>query len=98
MKLPSHLMKLLHFMTLPSQQFYLCGILFNVHDTLMKHVLRLALEALKCTLIFGIHKRNSKQNGLRVASTENKSRISKKLNQTKLELKWSYNSKLKVTI
>jgi len=31
-------------MNLPSQQFYLCGTLFNVHDTLMKHALRLALE------------------------------------------------------
>jgi len=28
-------------MTLPSQQFYLRGTLFNVHNTLMKHVLRL---------------------------------------------------------
>jgi hypothetical protein len=26
-------------MTLPSQQFCLCDILFNVHDTLMKHVI-----------------------------------------------------------
>jgi len=32
-------------MTLPSQQFCLRGILFNVHDTLMKHALRLALVA-----------------------------------------------------
>ena len=55
MKLLSHLMKLLHLMTLPSQQFCLCGTLFNVfflkgstlfnvHDTLMKHTLRLALQ------------------------------------------------------
>ena len=44
MKLFSHLMKLLHLITLSSQQFYLCGTLFNVHDTLMKHALRLALE------------------------------------------------------
>jgi hypothetical protein len=44
MKLLSHLMKLLHLMTLPSQQFCLCGTLFNVHDTLMKHALRLALS------------------------------------------------------
>ena len=43
MKLLSHLMKLLHLMTLPSQQFCLCGTLFNVHDTSMKHALRLAL-------------------------------------------------------
>jgi len=43
MKFLSHLMKLLHLMTLPSQQFCLCGTLFNVHDTLMKHALRLAL-------------------------------------------------------
>ena len=43
MKLLSYLMKLLHLMTLPSQQFCLCGTLFNVHDTLMKHALRLAL-------------------------------------------------------
>ena len=43
MKFLSHLMKLLHLMTLPSQQFYLCGTLFNVHDTYMKHVLRLVL-------------------------------------------------------
>jgi len=40
MKLLSHLMKLLHLMTLPSQQFCLCGTLFNVHDTLMKYALR----------------------------------------------------------
>jgi len=43
MKLLSHLMKLLHLMTLPSQQFCLCGTLFNVHDTPMKHTLRQAL-------------------------------------------------------
>jgi len=43
MKFLSHLMKLLHLMTLPSQQFYLCGTLFNMYDTLMKHALRLAL-------------------------------------------------------
>jgi len=42
MKLLSHLMKLLYLMTLPSQQFCLCGTLFNVHDTLMKYALRLA--------------------------------------------------------
>ena len=41
MKLLSYLMKLLHLMTLPSQQFYLCDTLFNVHDTLIKHALRL---------------------------------------------------------
>jgi len=35
--------ELLHLMTLLSQQFCLCGTLFNVHDTLMKHALRLAL-------------------------------------------------------
>jgi len=46
MKLLSHMMKLLHLMTLPSQQFCLCGTLFNVHDTLMKHALRLALYLL----------------------------------------------------
>jgi len=46
MKLLSHLTKLLHLMTLPSQQFCLCGTLFNVHDTLMKQTLRLALLAL----------------------------------------------------
>ena len=40
----SHMMKLLHLMTLPSQQFCLCGTLFNVHDTLIKHALRVALE------------------------------------------------------
>jgi len=45
MKLLSHLMKLLHLMTLPSQQFCLCGTIFNMHDTLIKHALRLALEA-----------------------------------------------------
>ena len=36
MKFLSHLMKLLHLMTLPSQQFCLCGTLFNVqhsHET-----------------------------------------------------------------
>ena len=43
MKLLSHLMKLLHLMILLSQQICLCGTLFNVHDTSMKHVLRLAL-------------------------------------------------------
>jgi len=43
MKLLSHLMKLFHLMTLLSQQFCLCGTIFNVHDTLMKHALRLAL-------------------------------------------------------
>jgi len=42
MKLLSHVMKLVHLMTLPSQQFCLRGTLFNVHDTLMKHALRLA--------------------------------------------------------
>jgi len=40
----SHLIKLLHLVTLPSQQFYLCGTLFNVHDTLIKHALRLAYK------------------------------------------------------
>ena len=30
-------------MTLPSQQLCLYGTLFNVHDTFMKHALRLAL-------------------------------------------------------
>jgi hypothetical protein len=39
MKLLSHPMKLLHLTTLPSQQFCLCNILFNVHETLMKHAL-----------------------------------------------------------
>jgi len=42
MKLLSHMMKLFYLMTLPSQQFCLCGTLFNVHDTPMKHALRLA--------------------------------------------------------
>ena len=41
MKLLPHLMELL-LVTLPNQQFCLCGTLFNVHDTLMKHALRLA--------------------------------------------------------
>ena len=45
MKLLSRLMKLFHLITLPSQQFCLCGILFNMYDTLMKHALRLALHA-----------------------------------------------------
>jgi len=45
MKLLSRLMKLLHSITLPSQQFCFCGTLFNVHDTFMKHALRLALHA-----------------------------------------------------
>jgi len=49
MKLFSHLMKLLHLMTLPSEQFCLCNTLFNVHDTLMKHALRLALAYSLCT-------------------------------------------------
>ena len=43
MKLISHLMKLFHLMTLPSQQFCLCDTIFNVHDTLMKYALRLTL-------------------------------------------------------
>ena len=42
MKLLSRMMKLIHLMTLPSQQFYLCGTQFNVHNTLMKYALRLA--------------------------------------------------------
>jgi len=42
-KLLSHLMKLFHLMTLPSQQFCLRDTLFNMHDTPMKHALRLAL-------------------------------------------------------
>ena len=50
MKLLSHLMKLLHLMTLPSQQFCLCGTLFNVHDTLMKYALRLAIVQLQLVL------------------------------------------------
>jgi len=37
------MMKLIHLMTLPSQQFCLRGTLFNMHNTLMKHALRLAL-------------------------------------------------------
>jgi len=41
MKLLSHLMKLLHLMTLPSQQYCLCGTIFNVHDNVMKHTSRL---------------------------------------------------------
>jgi len=45
MKLLSHLMKLFHLMTLQSQQFCLCGTLFNVHATLVKHALRLALAS-----------------------------------------------------
>jgi len=44
MKLVSYLMKLLHLMTLLSQQFYLCGTLFNLHYTLTKHALRLTLD------------------------------------------------------
>ena len=60
MKLLSHLMKLLHLMTLPSQQFCLCGTLFNVDDTLMKHALRLALQYCShkikiCGIDFGDH-------------------------------------------
>ena len=35
-------MKLLHLMTLPSQQLCLYDTLFNMHDTLIKHALRLA--------------------------------------------------------
>jgi len=52
MKLLSHLMKLLHLMTLPSQQFCLCGTLFNMYDTPMKHALRLAWGFIRvsCTL------------------------------------------------
>ena len=55
MKLLSHLMKLLHLMTLPSQQFCLCGTLFNMHDTLIKHALRLTLLA--------VHEYVSRQKG-----------------------------------
>ena len=44
-KLLSHLIKLLHLMTLSSQQFYLCYIIFNVHNTLIKHTLRLCLTS-----------------------------------------------------
>ena len=40
-------MKPFYLMTLPSQQFFLGGTIFNVHDTLMKHALRLALEFYK---------------------------------------------------
>jgi len=67
MKLLSHLMKLLHLMTLPNQQFCLCGTLFNVHNTLMKHALRLALllgqsqcmlHEVSCTLNRVPHKQN----------------------------------------
>jgi hypothetical protein len=43
MKFLSYLMKLLYLMNLTSQQFCLCGTLFNVHDIFMKHTLRLAL-------------------------------------------------------
>jgi hypothetical protein len=43
MKLLSHLMKLFFLMTLPSEQFCLCDTLFNMHDTIMKHALRLGL-------------------------------------------------------
>jgi len=39
----NHLMKLLYLITPPSQQFCVCDTLFNVHDTIMKHVLRLTL-------------------------------------------------------
>jgi len=45
MKLLSYVMKLLHLITLSSQQFCLCGTLFNVHDTLIKYALRLTLGA-----------------------------------------------------
>ena len=47
MKFLSYLMKLLYLMTLLSQQLYLCSTLFNMHDTFMKHTLRLALERKK---------------------------------------------------
>jgi hypothetical protein len=47
MKLLSHPIKLLRLMTLPSQQFYLYDILFNVHDTLMKHAFETSLNALQ---------------------------------------------------
>ena len=51
MKLISRLMKLLHLVTLPSQQFCLCGTLFNVHDILMKHALKLALDLVSMFLL-----------------------------------------------
>ena len=41
MKLFSNVMKFFYLMIMPSQQFCLCGTLFNVQDTFMKHVLRL---------------------------------------------------------
>ena len=47
MKLLSNLIKLLHLFTLPNQQFYLYDTLFNVHDTLIKNALRLALVVKK---------------------------------------------------
>jgi len=52
-KLLSHLMKFLHLMTLTNQQFCLCGTIFNVHDTLIKHALKLALETI--TRLWVIH-------------------------------------------
>jgi len=55
MKLLSHLMKLLHLMTLPSQQFYLCGNLFNVYYILIKHALRLALLSPPRLRIYILH-------------------------------------------
>jgi len=41
-------MKLLYLMTLPSQQFCLYDTLFNMHDTLIKHALRLTLGHSQC--------------------------------------------------
>jgi len=54
MKHLSHLMKLLHLMTLTSQQFCLCDILFNVHDTLIKHALRPTLVLYACATRFNV--------------------------------------------
>ena len=45
-------MKLLHLITMSNQQFCLCDILFNVHDTLMKHALTLILNNKNNPLIY----------------------------------------------
>jgi hypothetical protein len=46
-KLLSYLIKLLYLMTLPSQQFCLCGTLFNLHNTPIKHAFETSLMTLR---------------------------------------------------
>jgi hypothetical protein len=47
-------------MILPSQQFCLCGTIFNVHDTLMKHASKLALRIIAQTTTKKLRKNKEK--------------------------------------